>query len=102
VKVAASTAWEILKKAGIDPAPRRSGPAWPQPLRSQAKAILECDFFTADLLNGTHAYVLAVIKHATRHVRVLGVTQYPTGAWTASRHATCLWTWASRRTGSSS
>src|ERR1022692_843245 len=27
VKVAASTAWEILKNAGIDPAPRRSGPA---------------------------------------------------------------------------
>ena len=26
VKVAASTVWEILKKAGIDPAPRRSGP----------------------------------------------------------------------------
>jgi putative transposase len=26
VKVAASTVWDILKKAGIDPAPRRSGP----------------------------------------------------------------------------
>src|SRR5690242_4304519 len=34
VKVAASTVWEILKKAGIDPAPRRSGLAWPQFLRS--------------------------------------------------------------------
>src|SRR6266516_6610805 len=29
VKVAASTAWEILKNAGIDPAPRRTGHAWP-------------------------------------------------------------------------
>jgi transposase len=29
VKIAASTAWEILKKAGIDPAPRRTAPAWP-------------------------------------------------------------------------
>src|ERR1019366_2908684 len=28
VKVAASTAWEILRNAGIDPAPRRSGPTW--------------------------------------------------------------------------
>jgi putative transposase len=36
VKVAASTAWEILKKAGIDPAPRRTAPAWSQFLRSQA------------------------------------------------------------------
>ena len=34
VKVAASTAWEILKNAGIDPAPRRTGPTWLQFLRS--------------------------------------------------------------------
>jgi putative transposase len=40
VNIAASTAWEILKNAGIDPAPRRTGPAWPQFLRSQAEAIL--------------------------------------------------------------
>ena len=43
VKVAASTVWEVLKKAGIDPAPRRTGPTWPQFLRSQAEAILACD-----------------------------------------------------------
>ena len=40
VKIAGSTAWEILKNAGIDPAPRRSGPTWSQFLRSQAEAIL--------------------------------------------------------------
>src|SRR5450631_3979045 len=57
VKIAASTAWEILKKAGIDPAPRRTGPAWSLFLRSQAEAILACDFFTAELLDGTQAYV---------------------------------------------
>jgi putative transposase len=85
VKVAASTAWEILKNAGIDPAPRRSGPTWPQFLRSQAETILACDFFTADLLDGTQAYVLAVIEHATRRIRILGVTQHPTGAWTAQQ-----------------
>ena len=71
VKIAAS---EILKKAGIDPAPRRTGPAWSQFLRSQAEAILACDFFTADLLNGTQAHVLAVIEHATRRIRILGVS----------------------------
>ena len=85
VKVAASTAWEILKSAGIDPAPRRSCPAWPQFLRSQAEAILGCDFFTADLLDGTQAYVLAVIEHATRRIRILGVTLHPTGVWTAQQ-----------------
>jgi putative transposase len=85
VKIAASTVWEILKKAGIDPAPGRSGPTWPQFLRSQAEAILACDFFTADLLDGTQAYVLAVIEHATRRIRILGVTLHPTGEWTAQQ-----------------
>src|SRR6266567_2277532 len=85
VKIAASTAWEILNKAGIDPAPRRTGPTWPQFLRSQAEAILACDFFTADLLDGTQAYVLAVIEHASRRIRILGVTLHPTGDWTAQQ-----------------
>src|ERR1022692_2421068 len=58
VKVAASTVWEILKASGINPAQGRTGPTWPQFLRSQAEAILACDFFTAGLLNGTQAYVL--------------------------------------------
>jgi putative transposase len=44
VKVAASAAWEILRSAGIDPAPRRTGPTWSQFLDSQAEAILACDF----------------------------------------------------------
>src|ERR1039458_3498221 len=85
VKIAASTAWEILKKAGIDPAPRRTAPTWSQFLRSQAEAILACDFFTADLPGGTQAHVLAVIEHATRRIRILGVTQHPTGEWTTQQ-----------------
>jgi transposase len=85
VKVAASTAWEIVKKAGIDPAPRRTGPTWPQFLRSQAEAILACDFFTVGLLDGTLVYVLAVIEHASIRIRILGVTLHPTGEWTAQQ-----------------
>jgi putative transposase len=85
VRVAASTVREILKKAGIDPAPRRTGPGWSLFLRSQAEAILACDFFTADLLDGTQAYVLAVIEHATRRIRILGVTLHPTGEWTSQQ-----------------
>ena len=85
VKVAASTVWEILRASGIDPAPRRTGPTWSRFLHSQADAILACDFFTADLLDGTRAYVLAVIEHATRRIRILGVTLHPTGQWTAQQ-----------------
>jgi hypothetical protein len=85
VKVAASTVWEILKTSGIDPARRQTGPTWSQFLRSQAGAILASDFFTADLLDGTQAYVLAVIEHASRRIRILGVTQHPTGEWTTQQ-----------------
>ena len=85
VEVAASTVWEILKASGIDPALRRTGPTWPQFLRSQAEAILACDFFTVNLLNGTQAYVLAVIEHATRRIRILRVTLHPTGRWTTQQ-----------------
>ena len=85
VQVAASTVWEILKASGIDPSRRQVGPTWSQFLRSQAEAILACDFFTVDLLDGTQAYVLAVIEHATRRVRILGVTLHPTGQWTAQQ-----------------
>src|ERR1035438_7897470 len=79
VKIAASTIWETLRTNGTGPAPRRTGPTWSQFLRSQAEAILACDFFIVDLLDGTQAYVLTVIEHATRRIRILGVTLHPTG-----------------------
>jgi putative transposase len=81
VTVAPSTVWQILKTAGIDPAPRRDGPGWAEFLRSQAQGILALDFFTADLLNGAKIYVLAAIEHGTRRIRVLGATEHPVQGW---------------------
>src|SRR5271169_5768218 len=81
ITVAPSTVWQILKDAWIDPAPRRDGPGWAEFLRSQAQGILALDFFTADLLNGTKVYVLAVIEHGSRRVRVLGATEHPAQSW---------------------
>src|SRR5450631_3642071 len=77
IMMAPSTVWQILKDAGISPAPRRGGPGWPEFLRSQAQGIPALDFFTADLLNGTKVYVLAVTGHGSRRVRVLGATEHP-------------------------
>ena len=85
VNIAASTVWEILKASGINPGRRRTGPTWSPFLRSQVEAILACDFFTVDLLDGTQAYVLAVIEHATWRIRILGVTPHPSGQWTAQQ-----------------
>jgi hypothetical protein len=82
VKVGAPIVWEILKANGIGPAPRRTRPTWSQFLRSQAEAILACDFFSVDLHDGAQAHVLTMIEHATRRIRILGVTLYPTNiAW---------------------
>src|SRR6185312_3847395 len=54
VTVAPSTVWEILRAAGIGPAPRRSGPTWRQFLHAQAAGILAVDFLHVDtvLLSG--------------------------------------------------
>jgi len=79
IAVAASTIWEILKTAGVEPAPRRGSLTWASFLRSQAEGIIAADFFTADLLDGTKIYVLAVIEHASRRIRILGSTLHPTG-----------------------
>ena len=81
ITVAPSTVWQILKNAGISPAPRRDGPGWAEFLRSQAQGILALDFFTADLLNGTKVHVLAVIEHGTRCIRILGATEHPVQSW---------------------
>jgi putative transposase len=90
ITVAPSTVWEILKKHGIDPAPRRSAPTWATFLRSQADAIIASDFFTVDLLDGTKAYVLAVIEHATRRIHILGATVHPTHAWVTQQFRNLL------------
>lgn len=81
IKVAASTVWEMLKEAGIDPASDRVTDGWAAFLRCQAEAILAADFFETVTLTGARLYVLAVIEHATRRVRVLGATAHPTAAW---------------------
>jgi len=84
-RVAASTVWKILNHAGIDPAPRRSGPTWKQFLTTQANTILACDFFTVDTVLLKRIYVLFFVEIATRQVHIAGVATHPTGAWVAQQ-----------------
>ncbi|GAA2216270.1 hypothetical protein GCM10009850_117390 [Nonomuraea monospora] len=81
VKVAPSTVWEILKQEGLDPAPERASTTWAYFLRSQANALLACDFLETITLNGQRQYILAVIEHTTRRIRVLGTTAHPSADW---------------------
>lgn len=83
IRLAASTVWTILKKAEIEPAPKRAEASWTEFLRQQASSILECecDFFTVDTLFGKRFYVLFFIELATRRVHLAGITTNPDGRW---------------------
>src|SRR5450432_3012723 len=80
--IAASTVWQILHAAGIDPAPRRPGPTWQQFLTAQARGILAVDFAHVDTVLLRRIYALIVIEHGTRRVHLAGITANPDGAWT--------------------
>src|SRR5450631_830385 len=84
-KVGASTVWAILKAEGLDPAPRRSGPTWQEFLTAQAEGIVACDLFHVDTILLRRLYVFFSVEHATRRVRILGVTANPTGTWLAQQ-----------------
>jgi putative transposase len=83
--VAPSTVYEILRAAGIDPAPRRSGPTWRQFLHAQAAGILAVDFLHVDTVLLKRLYVLVFIEHGTRRMHLGGVTAHPTSAWTVQQ-----------------
>ena len=81
VTVAPSTVWEILRAAGIDPAPRHAGLAWRQFLHAQAAGILAVDFFHVDTVLLKRLYVLVFIEHGTRRMHLGGAT----AEWTAQQ-----------------
>jgi putative transposase len=83
--IAASTVWEILHAAGIDPVPRRAGPTWREFLAAQAHAIIACDFLVVQTVLLRRLYVLVFIEHGTRRLHVAGVTAHPAGAWAAQQ-----------------
>ena len=81
VRVGATTIRTILRRAGLPPAPRRSGPSWSQFLRAQARGILAMDFFAMETAWLRTLYVLFAIELGSRRVHVLGVTRNPDSAW---------------------
>jgi hypothetical protein len=40
--------WDILRTAGLDPAPRRTAPSWREFCRAQATTMLARNLFTVD------------------------------------------------------
>jgi putative transposase len=81
IVIAASSVWAILKRHGIEPSPRRSGPTWTEFLTTQAKGLMACDFFHVDTILLRRLYVLVFIHHDSRLVRIAGITSNPVASW---------------------
>jgi len=84
-RIAKSTVWQILHDAGLDPAPRRSGPTWRRFLHAQARTVVATDFLHVDTVLLERLYVLVFIEHGTRRVHLAGITANPDGAWAAQQ-----------------
>jgi len=97
-RLAASTVWQILHDAGLDPAPRRSGPTWRQFFTAQAKAVVAVDFLHVDTVFLRRISALIAVEHGSRRSHLIGVTAHPTGAWTTQAARNLLMDLADRAT----
>ena len=70
----------LLRRHGLDPAPRRAATTWQAFLRQQAAGIVACDFFTVDTIWLWRLYVLFFVELDTRRVHLAGVTPNPNAA----------------------
>jgi putative transposase len=85
VTIAPSAGYEILRAAGIDPAPRRAGPTWRQFLPAQAAGIVAVDFLHVNTVLLKSLYVPVFIEYGTRRMHFGGVTANPTAEWTVQQ-----------------
>ena len=81
IVMAPSRVWVILKRHGIEPSPRRSGPTWAELLSAQAKGLMPCVYFHVDTVLFKRLYVLLFIYHDSRFVRIAGITRNPVADW---------------------
>jgi putative transposase len=75
----------ILKRNGIEPAPKRKGQlSWKEFLESNWECLVAGDFFTVDIIEGVSTvryYVLFFIEVSTRRVCIAGITKNPTSEY---------------------
>jgi transposase InsO family protein len=81
IRCGATTIRTILRRSGLGPAPRRSGPSWSEFLRAQAHGMVACDFFTVETAWLRTLYVLFFVELGSRRVHLAGVTANPDFAW---------------------
>lgn len=85
INVGRTTVADILKEAGLEPAPERDKKrTWKQFMRSHWESLYACDFFSVETLGlfGTVRHmVFFVIELKTRTVEIAGIRVDPDGEW---------------------
>jgi putative transposase len=84
-RVSRSTVVNILKQAGIEPAPKRSrSTPWSKFLKAHWSGLAAMDFTTVEVWTSRGLvtyYVLFVMELATRKVACAGITPHPDTSW---------------------
>jgi hypothetical protein len=88
IRVGASTIRRILRRSGLGPAPRRTGPTWSEFLRAQGGGVLACDFFTVETVFLKTLYVLFFIELSSRRSAWSGPPAGPAQPGSRSKHGT--------------
>ena len=84
----------VLRRHGLQPAPRRGQRSWREFVRQHADRILACDFFTVlpgDTVFLARFYVLFFIVIGSRRVHLAGCTYNPDQAWVVQQARHLAW-----------
>jgi transposase len=92
-RVGRSTIRDLLKRAGLPPAPQRArrGIPWRTFCRHYQEQVLACDFFVVEMALLRSIFVLFFLEVRTRKVYLAGCTEHPTGAWVAQQARHVAW-----------
>jgi hypothetical protein len=91
IRVSASAIRTLLRRNGLGPAPRRSGPTSAEFLRSQTRGILATDFFTVETIWLRTLHVSFFIELGTRRVHLAGVNAHPDSGWVTQTARNLSW-----------
>lgn len=85
IEIGRTTVADILREAGIEPAPERDKKrTWKQFMRSHWESLYACDFFSVEVLGWfgpVRHMVLFVLELETRKVEIAGIRVDPDGEW---------------------
>jgi len=85
------TVRNVLRRHGLQPAPRRSQRSWREFVRQHADQMLAVDFFTVETVWLQRLHVLFFLEIGSRRVHLAGCTASPTGAWVVQQARQLAW-----------